>query len=119
MPFENRLGHRAMTAYNRLSRELAALNYVLRIVKPTGMVGASTLQSLNHALLTADRLFCREAELPRFGRLDPAKPLTMADFTILVTRLTAAALAFEERYAQLRAAPNPDYAREGLPSPHI
>ena len=116
----NRLGHRAITAYNRLSRDLAALNYVLRIAKPTGTVGEFTLRNLNQAIRTANRLFCREAELPRFAVLDPIMPLSVADFAILVARLSAAALAFEARYARLTVeAPQPCHAADGLPSPHI
>lgn len=116
----NRLGHRAITAYNRLSRELAALNYVLRVAKPAGIVSEFTLRGLNRAIRTANRLFCREAELPSFAMLDPITPMTVADFTILVARLTAAALAFEERYARLTVeAPQPYQAADGLPSPHI
>ena len=95
------LGRRAIIAYNRLSRDLAALNYVLRVNKPTGMVGDLTLRQFNSITHEANRLFCRELALPRFHMIDAERPLTVADFAILVTRLTMAAQAFEERYKHL------------------
>ena len=113
------LSHRAITAYNRLSRDLAALNYVLRVAKPTGMVGDLTLRNFNHILHAANRLFCREAGMPRFVRIDLDRPLTVADFAILVTRLSAAAVTFEERYAHLTVPPaDSAVGADGLPSPH-
>lgn len=119
MSFDAQLGHRAISAYNRLSRDLASLNYVLRVAKPSGTVGEVTLRSLNQAIGIANRLFCREAELPQFAMLDPGVPLTVADFAILVTRLSAAAVAFEERYAHLAGQASPShYSTDGLPSPH-
>jgi len=101
MPAKPKLGQRAIVAYNRLSRDVAALNYVLRIAKPKDTAGERTLRDLNMALRTANRLFAREASQPSFKLLDPIVPLSNADFLILVTRLTAATQAFEERYAHL------------------
>lgn len=101
------LGRRAIIAYNRLSRDLAALNYVLRIAKPSGMVGDLTLRQFNGICHAANRLFCRELALPRFYMIDLERPLTVADFTILVARLTMAAQAFEERYSHLTASATP------------
>lgn len=104
MKAKPKLGPRAITAYNRFSKDLAALNYVLRVAKPSGMVGDLSLRSLNRIIHTANRLFRRAPDIPHFVWLDLERPLTVADFAILVTRLTAAALAFEERYAHLTEA---------------
>lgn len=96
-----KLGRRAIIAYNRLSRDVAALNYVLRLAKPSGLVGDLTLRQFNGITHTANRLFCRELALPRFYMIDLERPLTAADFAILVTRLTLACMTFEERYSHL------------------
>jgi len=102
------LGRRAIIAYNRLSRDLAALNYVLRVIKPAGMVGDLTLRQFNSICHAANRLFCRELAQPRFLPIDPERPLTVADFAILVARLTTAIQAFEARYHHLTAPPVED-----------
>ncbi|MGB3337943.1 MAG: hypothetical protein WBA73_12260, partial [Devosia sp.] len=57
--------------------------------------------SLGLALRLANRLYRREAGLPSLGVIDPCEPLTVADVVLLVARLTAAGIAFEERYAHL------------------
>lgn len=95
------LGRRTIYAYNRLSRDLAALNYVLRKARPTGMVGDLTMRQIKGICHTANRLFAREPSMPRFFIMDVGRPLTVADFAILVSRLTAASFAFEERYQHL------------------
>lgn len=108
---EPKLGRRAIIAYNRLSRDVAALNYVLRVAKPVGMVGDLTLRQFNSITHAANRLFCRELALPRFHLIDLDRPLTIADFAILVARLTVASQAFEGRYRALIAPPD-----EGQPA---
>ncbi|MFD2646852.1 hypothetical protein ACFSX5_03480 [Devosia albogilva] len=114
------LGQRAILRYNRLSYELAAFEYVLRKAKPAGAVGAATVHQVNQMLRAANSLFRRHADLPRFDLLDPAAPVTVADLTILLSRLTIGALHFEERYKHLQTVPpKPSlYDSEGLPSPH-
>ncbi|KQX42813.1 hypothetical protein ASD04_02295 [Devosia sp. Root436] len=116
-----KLSRRAIIAYNRFSKDLAALNYVLRKAKPTGMVGDLTLRQFNAICHAANRLFAREPAMPRFLWIDLERPLTVADFAILVSRLTAASLAFEERYEYLTRAPAPAPAldSDGFPSKHV
>ncbi|MCR6672733.1 hypothetical protein [Devosia ginsengisoli] len=99
-----RLGPRAINAYNRLSREVAALNYVTRVAKPSGPLSEITLRSLNKALHLANRLYRREPGISRFAMFDPRDSISMADFVIIVARLSAASIAFEERYAHLTEA---------------
>ena len=94
-------GRRTIVTYNRLARDLAALNYVLRTAKPPGMVGDLTLRQFNSIRHDANRAFCRELSMPRFHKIDLTRPMTVADFAILVTRLTLAARMFEQRYAHL------------------
>lgn len=101
-------GRRALIAYNRLSRDMAAVNYVVRVAKPSGMVGDLTMRQFNSICHAANRLFCRELSMPRFHTIDLDRPVTVADFTILVARLTAAILAFEERYHHLTEPPVED-----------
>lgn len=101
MPTKPHLSQRAIVAYNSLCREVAALNYLVRVAKPSGTLGESGRAALAQALRAANRLYRRESALPRFGRIDPREPLTVADVALLVARLTVAGLAFEERYAHL------------------
>ena len=101
MSSQPQLGPRTIVAYNRLARDLAAFNYVVRIAKPSGMLGEAAKRSLNTMLRLANRIYKREAGMPRFALFDPADPLTPADVALLVARLTAAGIAFEERYAHL------------------
>ena len=124
------LSSRSITAYNRLSVDLAALNYVLRVNKPAGVISEASVQTLNAAIDAANKLFCREPALPRFAAIDPQVKFTAADFAILVTRLSGAAVTFEERYLHLtkpgtgagaRAGAGANAYRpgsDGLPSPH-
>lgn len=95
------LSHRAITAYNRLSKDVAALNYLTRVAKPSGVLGEEGRLALTRTLRLANRLYRREAALPVFGVIDPRAPLTNADLVLLVARLTSAGIAFEERYAHL------------------
>ena len=97
MPYP-RLGHRAIDAYNRLAKECAAYNYVLRHTKQTGPVSWQTLMALNGMIILANRLFRRHADLPRFLPVDTTNPMSQADFAVLVTRLLAACIHFEEHY---------------------
>ncbi|KKB07221.1 hypothetical protein [Devosia chinhatensis] len=97
-----RLGPRSINAYNRLARELAAFNYVLRHTKASGPVTASTLFTLNGLILSARRLFRRHPDMPVFFPVDIGQPMTLTDLNILVARLNAASLHFEERYAHLQ-----------------
>lgn len=101
MPDKPHLSQRAINAYNRLSREVAALNYVTRVAKPSGPLTEITLRSLNQALHLANRLYRYEPGIPRFPMFDPRNPISMADIVIITARLSAASLAFEERYAHL------------------
>ncbi|MET3924689.1 hypothetical protein [Devosia sp. 2618] len=98
------LSPRAITAYNRLCRELAALNYLTRIAKPSGTLGLEGRLCLNRVLRIANRLYRREPGLPFIGLVDPEAPLTNADLVLLVARLSTACIAFEERYAHLTEA---------------
>ena len=95
------LGPKAIHAYNRFAKELAAFNYALRFSKPTGPVDSQTLFALNGLILVARRLFRRHPDLPRFFPVDTKGPMTQADLVIYVARLTTASLHFEERYAHL------------------
>ena len=95
------LGRRAIQAHSRLAREVAAFNYLLKIAKPTGTLGEIGRRSLNDAMRAANRIYRHEPGLPRFRLIDPVQPLTQADIALMVTRLTVACQAFEERYAHL------------------
>jgi hypothetical protein len=95
------LGDRGIASYNRLNRDLAAFNYVLRVAKPSGACHAHTLFTLNGLFNRANRLFHRHADLPQFILVSPDATMSQADLAILVAQLTAACLAFEERYQHL------------------
>ncbi|SMQ71000.1 hypothetical protein SAMN06295905_1924 [Devosia lucknowensis] len=102
------LGPKAIDAYNRFAKELAAFNYALRFAKPSGPVDSHTLFTLNGLIMVARRLFRRHPDLPRFFPVDTQGPMTQADLVITVARLTAASLHFEDRYAHLKmGAPRP------------
>lgn len=92
----------AIDAYNRLSKELAAFNYTLRIKRVSGPVDYQTLFVLNGLILIARRLFRRHPDLPRFFPIDHNASMTQADLAIYVARLTSACLTFEARYAHLK-----------------
>ncbi|SEQ02969.1 hypothetical protein SAMN05428969_1615 [Devosia sp. YR412] len=96
------LSQRAIVAYNRLSLEVAALNYLTRIAKPAGTLGLEGRIALDRTLKLAFRLYRREPGLPFSGRIDTSAPLTNADLVLLVARLTTCCTAFEERYAHLK-----------------
>ena len=98
------LGNRCIASYNRLNRDLAAFNYVLRVAKPSGACNAHTLFTLNGLFIRANRLFRRHADLPRFIHVSLDSPMSQADLAIQVAQLTSACLAFEERYAHLTVA---------------
>lgn len=120
---ERYLSSKSINAYNRLSVDLAALNYVLRVSKPAGTISEASLVTLNAAITAANRLFSREAALPRFEPIDLQAKFTAADFAILVTRLSGAAVTFEERYLHLTKPAKGSYVHrparaDGLPSPH-
>lgn len=102
------LSQRAITAYNRLGREVAALNYLVRVTRPACVLGEEGRLTLNQTLRLANRLYRREAAMPGFAAIDPTAALTSADLVLLVARLTSAGIAFEERYAHLMQ----DYAAE-------
>ena len=112
------LGRRSIITYNRLARDLAALNYVLRVAKPSGMVGDLTLRQFNSIRHDANRLFCREVGMPRFHMIDLSRPHTVADFAIFVARLTMAATSFEERYAHVNEFADEDEA-ETVEATHL
>ena len=114
-----KLSPRAIIAYNRLSREVAALNYLTRSPKPVGALGEEGRRALNRALRMANRLFRREKSLPSLALIDPQDPLTQADIVLLVARLTTASQAFEERYAHLSEHGIQEALDDcGLPSKH-
>ena len=98
------LGTRAIASYNQLNRDVAAFNYVLRVAKPSGACNAHTLFTLNGLFNRANRLFRRHADLPHFVQVSLVTTMSQADLAILVAQLTAACLAFEERYAHLTEA---------------
>jgi hypothetical protein len=77
------LSQRAIVAYNRLSREVAALNYLVRIAKPSGTLGETGRICLDRALRIANRLYRREPGMPFFGRIDTREPLTQADLALM------------------------------------
>lgn len=91
----------SIRSYNQLMRDMAAFNYVLRIAKPSGAYTTQTLATLNGLFHRANRLFRRHRDLPYFFSLSIDEPMSHADVAIIVTRLTAACLAFEERYEHL------------------
>lgn len=95
------LGPRTIVAYNRLAREVAAFNYLIRVAKPSSTLGEAARRSLDRTLALANRIYRREPGIRGFTRFDPIDPLTTADVILLVTRLSVAGIAFEERYAFL------------------
>ena len=115
------LSQRRIIAYNRLSQEVGALNCFTRMTKPTGTLGERSRRELNRALRLANRIYGREAGIPKFRLIDPIDPLSMADLLLLVSRLTTAGMTFEARYAHLGAVahmPQPaQYGPSGLPAP--
>jgi hypothetical protein len=74
---------------------------VLRVAKPAGACTAQTLLTLNGLANRANRLFRCHADLPRFFSADIGGTISQANLAIYVARLTAACLAFEERYEYL------------------
>ncbi|MGK2227384.1 MAG: hypothetical protein ACI9GK_001201 [Devosia sp.] len=102
-----RLGRRAIHAHSRLAREVAALNYLLRVAKPAGTLGENGRRSLNDVMRAANKLYRHEPGLPSFRLIDPINPLTNADIALMVTRLIVACQAFEQRYAHLTDAALP------------
>ena len=98
------LSQRAIKAYNRLARDVAAYNYILRVAKPGGMIGETSRRSLNKSLHIANRLGQREPSAANFIHIDPIQPLTLFDFALYVARLSAVCTEFEERYAHLTQA---------------
>jgi uncharacterized protein YgbK (DUF1537 family) len=129
------LSDRTIRLYNRLVHEMAAMNYTLHFAKPGGTIGKDTIAHLNAMSRLANRLFCQIVDLPRFAPRDPDAPMTHADLTIHVARMTSAALYYEEFYRHHsaegraeakqaayeadKAAAEKAYAAEGLPSPHL
>ena len=100
------LSQRRIVAYNRLHSDVVAMTYVLRFNKPGGPLGVHTVRACHNVIRAANRLYRREADIPGFRQVFEDEPMTMADLSILLTRLTAAGLTFEERYAH--------YTKEGL-----
>ncbi len=101
------LGPRDIDDYNRLARDLAAFNFVLRKTKPGGTVRGETLMALNGLINIANRLFRRHTDLPRFVPVDVGIPMAMADLSVIIARLTLAALLYQERYRHLTASARP------------
>lgn len=96
------LGPRAIDAYNRFAKELAAFNYVLDHSKSAGPVQNETLMVLNGLINIANRLFRRHPDLPRFFQVGIYTPMSRTDVAVLVARLTAASQHFEDIYAHLQ-----------------
>jgi hypothetical protein len=97
------LGPRAVRAYNRLAQDIATFNYIVRVAKPSGIIGDTTRRSMLASLRAANRLFKREPSRPHFPLFDPIVPMSLFDFALYVARLSAASIAFEERHAHLTA----------------
>ncbi|KQX40005.1 hypothetical protein ASD04_04985 [Devosia sp. Root436] len=95
------LSPKSIAAYNRFAKELAAFNAMLIKSKKPQPVQDETLMALNGLIIIANRLFRRHADLPRFFGVSVNKPMAHADLAVLVGRLTAASLHFEERYHHL------------------
>ncbi len=104
-------------AYNRFSKEIAAINFIRR-EKPGGALGPSTVATCNRLIAEANRIFGPEPDMPRFLRVDPTTPMTQTDLLVLTARLTAAALEFEERYAHLTVKGREQSRDSDWPSPH-
>ena len=98
---KRQLGPRTIVAYNRLAREVSAFNYLVRVAKPAGTLGEDARRGLSRTLRLANRIYQREAGMPRFALFDPIDPLSPADVALLAARFSAAGIAFEERYAHL------------------
>ena len=122
------LSQRRVLAYNRLQSDVMAMTYVVRFQKPTGPLGEQTRRACDGMIWRAHRLYIREPGKPNFTRLLPGDPFTMADLAILVPRLSAAGLMFEERYAHYKAehlakTPKrlfaPALDTDGFPSKHL
>lgn len=122
------LSQRRVLAYNRLQSDVMAMTYVVRFQKPTGPLGEQTRRACDIMIRRAHGLYIREPGMPSFSRLFPDEPFTMADLAILVSRLAAAGLMFEERYAHYKAehlakAPKrllaPALDADGFPSKHM
>jgi hypothetical protein len=122
------LSQRSIVAYNRLQSDVMAMTHVLRFNKPGGTLGVNTIRTCHHMIRAANRLYRREAGIPSFRQVFDDEPMTMADLSILVTRLTAAGLTFEERYAHytgegLLKSPSrvlaPALDADGFPSKHL
>ena len=94
------LNPRTIAAYNRFAKDIAAINFIRR-EKPGGALGPSTVATCNRLIAAANRIFGPEPDMPRFRHIDPTTPMTQTDLVLLTARLTAAALDFEERYAEL------------------
>ncbi|KQN69937.1 hypothetical protein DevBK_02445 [Devosia sp. BK] len=97
------LSQRRICAYNRLQVDVIAMTYIVRFHKPKGPIGEHTREACNSMIQQAFKLFRREAGMPHFRVLIPDEPFTLADLAILVTRLTAAGIMFEDRYAHYKA----------------
>jgi hypothetical protein len=93
------LGHRAAHRYNRLAKELAAFNYVLRRTTLKGPVEIQTFYALNGMIQLANRLFRRHPDIQWFMPIDVDGTMTQADLAIIVARLTAACSAFESKFS--------------------
>ena len=69
--------------------------------KASGPVQNETLMVLNGLINNASRLFRRHPDLPRFFHVSIDVPMSRADLAVMIARLTAASIHFEERYARL------------------
>jgi hypothetical protein len=98
------LSPKAIAAYNRFAQELAAFNAMLIKSKKPEPVQDETLLAINGMIIIANRLFRRHADLPRFFPVSVNQPMAHADLAVLIGRLTAASLHFEERYHHLTTA---------------
>ena len=123
------LSPRRIVNYNRLQSDVAAMTYVVRFSKPGGPLGMQTIRTCNRMIRIANGLYRREAGMPFFRLLIEDEPFTLADLQLLVTRLFAAGMTFEARYAHYQEealkkaaeeqARKPTLDADGFPSKHL
>ena len=123
------LSPRRIVNYNRLQSDVAAMTYVVRFSKPGGPLSMQTIRTCNRMIRIANGLYRREAGMPFFRLLIEDEPFTLADLQLLVTRLFAAGMTFEARYAHYQEEALKKAAEEqarkvtldadGFPSKHL
>jgi hypothetical protein len=94
------LGHRHRHAATTLRHDIDALRAALHERRPPGTVSEYSMNLLKDTVSRANRVFAREAGLPRFRFIDRGRPLSAADITILIHRLAAAMDTFDRRHGE-------------------